>query len=77
MTYLRDLAVRRWCRERGVRWTEWPQFGVVRRLPSRDGAGRGAGKPMRGRRRLPAPERLPSVPLPGQSRLRLTQWTWV
>jgi deoxyribodipyrimidine photo-lyase len=37
VTYQRDLAVQRWCRARGVRWTEWPTFGVVRRLPSRDG----------------------------------------
>ena len=37
VTYQRDLAVQRWCSERGVRWTEWPNFGVVRRLPSRDG----------------------------------------
>ena len=37
VTYQRDRAVLRWCRARGVRWTEWPTFGVVRRLPSRDG----------------------------------------
>jgi deoxyribodipyrimidine photo-lyase len=37
VTYSRDREVRRWCRERGVRWIEWSQFGVVRRLPSRDG----------------------------------------
>jgi len=37
VTYRRDQAVRRWCRARGVAWTEWPQFGVVRRLPTRDG----------------------------------------
>ena len=36
-TYRRDQAVARWCRERGVAWTEYPQFGVVRRLKSRDG----------------------------------------
>ena len=35
-TYQRDIAVARWCRERGVRWQEWPQFGVVRRLRDRD-----------------------------------------
>ena len=37
VTFQRDQAVLRWCRARGVRWTEWPTFGVVRRLPSRDG----------------------------------------
>ncbi len=35
-TFARDRAVARWCRERGVAWREWPQHGVVRRLPSRD-----------------------------------------
>lgn len=35
-TYQRDRAVARWCLERGVRWQEWPQFGVVRRLKDRD-----------------------------------------
>ena len=33
---LRDLAVARWCRRLGVAWQEWPQHGVVRRLPSRE-----------------------------------------
>ena len=36
-TYRRDQAVAIWCRERGVAWTEHLQFGVVRRLKSRDG----------------------------------------
>ena len=36
-TYRRDQAVARWCRARSVAWTEHPQFGVVRRLKSRDG----------------------------------------
>jgi deoxyribodipyrimidine photo-lyase len=35
-SYARDRAVLRWCREHGVGWQEFPQFGVVRRLPSRD-----------------------------------------
>jgi deoxyribodipyrimidine photo-lyase len=30
MTYARDLRVAAWCRERGVRWTELPQTGVLR-----------------------------------------------
>lgn len=34
-TYRRDVAVGRWCRAHGVDWLETPQFGVVRRLPSR------------------------------------------
>lgn len=35
-TYARDLAVGRWCQAQGVGWHEFPQFGVVRRLASRD-----------------------------------------
>jgi len=36
-SYARDLAVGRWCRASGVRWQEWQQTGVVRRLRSRAG----------------------------------------
>ena len=40
-SYARDIAVARWCRDKGVQWTETPQTGVVRRLRSRQGwAGR-------------------------------------
>ncbi|MEY4506617.1 MAG: Cryptochrome-like protein cry2 [Pseudomonadota bacterium] len=35
-TYRRDLAVAAWCASSGVRWTEWPAFGVVRRLKDRN-----------------------------------------
>ncbi|RYI23492.1 MAG: deoxyribodipyrimidine photolyase, partial [Acetobacteraceae bacterium] len=35
-TYARDRRVAAWARDAGVRWTEVPQSGVVRRLPSRD-----------------------------------------
>jgi deoxyribodipyrimidine photo-lyase len=34
--YRRDQAVRRWARAQGVRFTELPQRGIVRRLASRD-----------------------------------------
>lgn len=33
----RDRRVARWAADRGVRWREFPQTGVVRRLRSRDG----------------------------------------
>ena len=36
VTFARDKAVARWCRAQGVVWQEFAQFGVVRRLPSRD-----------------------------------------
>lgn len=34
-TYARDLKVQAWCKAHGVVWHEYPQFGVVRRLKSR------------------------------------------
>lgn len=36
VTYRRDLSVQKWCRERGITWNECRQFGVIRRLASRD-----------------------------------------
>ncbi len=35
-TYQLDLAVQAWCRQQSVPWHEWPQNGVVRRLPHRN-----------------------------------------
>jgi deoxyribodipyrimidine photo-lyase len=35
-TYERDLQVAAWCRSVGLTWTEWAQFGVVRRLKDRN-----------------------------------------
>ncbi|MFM1989198.1 MAG: hypothetical protein RJA99_2155 [Pseudomonadota bacterium] len=35
-SFARDRAVGRWMRERGLRWTEAPSNGVVRRLADRD-----------------------------------------
>lgn len=36
LSFQRDRAVARWCRSNGVQWREFQQFGVVRRLQSRD-----------------------------------------
>ena len=36
MTYARDKALGRWCKQSGVTWVEFAQFGVVRRLKNRD-----------------------------------------
>ena len=36
-SYDRDRRVGAWCRQQGVRWQEWPQTGVVRRLRTRSG----------------------------------------
>lgn len=35
-TYRIDRAVLEWCRQQGIRWHEWPQNGVVRRLSDRN-----------------------------------------
>jgi deoxyribodipyrimidine photo-lyase len=35
-TYTRDKGVAAWCSAHGIRWTEHPQFGVVRGLKDRD-----------------------------------------
>ncbi|HQT82325.1 MAG: deoxyribodipyrimidine photolyase [Ferrovum sp. 37-45-19] len=35
-SYQRDKQVAKWCREQGVQWFQYPQFGVKRRLDSRD-----------------------------------------
>lgn len=37
LTFERDKKVKKWCHENKVKWTECPQFGVVRPLASRDG----------------------------------------
>jgi deoxyribodipyrimidine photo-lyase len=37
VSYARDRRVRKWARESGVAFTEFPNHGVVRRLASRDG----------------------------------------
>jgi len=36
-TFRRDRAVRAWCRDRGIEFIEYPQFGVERGLSDRDG----------------------------------------
>ena len=36
-TYARDLRVAAWARQHGIPWVEIPQFGVIRRLKSRNG----------------------------------------
>lgn len=36
-TYRRDLRVKQWCRDNQCEWQEFPQFGVIRPNPDRDG----------------------------------------
>lgn len=57
-SYARDRAVAAWCRAHGVRWTEWPQTGVVRALRRREGWA------ARWQRRMDAPQ------VPAPTRLR-------
>ncbi|MDE2605483.1 MAG: deoxyribodipyrimidine photo-lyase [Burkholderiales bacterium] len=69
-SYARDRRVAAWCRSQGVRWQEFPQTGVVRRLASRAGWSRrwqqrmesapAAPMPMRGVPGL-QPQALPSL----------------
>ena len=54
-TYARDRRVAAWARGAGVEWTELPQSGVVRRLPSRDGWARARDAMIAG----------PVLPVPG------------
>jgi deoxyribodipyrimidine photo-lyase len=37
ITFARDRAVARWCRQRGIAFREWAQNGVLRPNPGRDG----------------------------------------
>ncbi|MCU4653842.1 deoxyribodipyrimidine photo-lyase [Roseibacterium sp. SDUM158016] len=46
-SYARDRAVAAWARDAGIRWTEVPQMGVVRRLKGRDGWAAGRERVMR------------------------------
>ena len=62
-TWERDKAVAAWCRAQGVRWSEFAQTGVVRRLRSRNGwAGRWQA-------RMESPQGSPVAGLPGPAGL--------
>ncbi len=59
-TYARDRRVAAWARRHGIPWHELPQFGVVRRLGSRDGWARRWEARM-AEPAVPAPEALPPL----------------
>lgn len=65
-TYARDQAVAHWCRANGVLWQEWPQHGVVRRLPSRD----------QWHTRWRVHMQAPTLPAPSPGSLRGTTLPW-
>jgi deoxyribodipyrimidine photo-lyase len=56
-TFARDRAVRRFCREQGIAFIEYPQFGVVRGLRDRDAWGRSSAAILRAPV-MPEPARL-------------------
>ena len=58
LTFQRDKDVAAWSKQQGVPWHELPQFGVVRRLPSRDGWQRRWGQYMN-QELIPAPTAVP------------------
>ena len=62
-TFARDKRVAAWARGQGVRWTELPQSGVVRRLKGRDGWG-GQRNAFVARCQVEAPKALPPCNLP-------------
>jgi len=67
VSYTRDRRVRRWARESGVAFTEYPQSGVVRRLETRDGWHERWLEFMN-RAVLPSPSRLEGVSVASGSR---------
>ena len=79
VTFARDKAVARWCRSHGVTWQEFPQFGVVRRLTSRDHWLR-HWQAHTAAPQLPCPELAfhpspwPAQPVPGAHDLGLDAW---
>ena len=36
-TYRRDIAIKKWCKTHSINWSEYQQFGVIRKLKNRDG----------------------------------------
>jgi deoxyribodipyrimidine photo-lyase len=65
-SWTRDKAVAAWCAARGVRWLEYPQTGVIRRLKDRRGwAARWETRMREPLQAVPERYRGPSVGLPG------------
>ncbi len=62
-TFARDKRVGAWARGQGIRWTELPQSGVVRRLNGRDGWA-GQRNAFVSRAQIEAPKALPPCTLP-------------
>lgn len=63
LSFRRDLEVARWCGAHAVQWREFPQFGVVRRLQSRD-QWQARWEAFVAQSTLPVPAEMRFVPLP-------------
>ena len=77
-TFARDRAVRRFCREAGIAFVEYPQFGVVRGLRDRDEWGRLSqailrAPPLPEPARLIAATRAPAGEIPSPEQLGLAE----
>lgn len=74
LTFKRDLRVAEWCRARAMPWHEPRQFGVIRRLKSRDGWAERWEKLMSSSV-LPAPRS--RFPLTAEQRALISPWTTI
>jgi len=63
LSYARDIAVGKWCRQQGVTWHEPIQFGVVRRLRDRN-LWQAAWEEHMQQDCIPAPVQIDALPLP-------------
>ena len=67
-SYRRDIRVQKWCKQNGVKWSEYTQTGVVRRLKSRDGWAQKWLKTMN-KEQFHCPAKLPKPPIKTNSDL--------
>lgn len=65
-TYQRDLALLQWCKASGVTWREFRQFGVVRRLKSRE----------HWKKHWDSHIHAPLLPAPNANTLQFVAWPW-
>ncbi|HKK97391.1 MAG TPA: FAD-binding domain-containing protein [Marivita sp.] len=70
-TFARDKKVSAWAKAQGIRWTELPQAGVVRRLNGRDGWAKSRNRFV-AQPQINAPKALPPINLPSDPLPTLT-----
>ena len=76
LSYTRDIAVGKWCRQQGISWHEPIQFGVVRRLHNRN-LWQASWEEHMQRDCLPAPTQIDALPCLGLSHAHPVQRSWV